>query len=126
MFTSRRLGARIAATSLLAIVTGCQALPDTHGVLVGRVIAPAQVAGPFVIAAIDRDAGTIRHRVFLEEPGPFTMRIDPGAYKFIAFADSNRDGKLGNTEAVSARMALKTAVEQGDTLALPPLAIRTP
>lgn len=124
MFTTKTPGIRLAAAVLLSSLAGCQTLPDTRGVLFGSVNAPEQVTGPFVVAAIDRNDGSVRHRVFVEQPGEFKMRIDAGAYKFIAFADTNRDGRLGSSEPVSVRMALKSPIHQGDMLSLPALNIR--
>jgi hypothetical protein len=124
MFGNKTSGVRLAAAVLLLSVTGCQTLPDTRGVLFGSVNAPDEVAGPFIVAAIDRNDGSIRHRVFVEQQGDFKMRLDAGAYKFIAFADNDRDGLLGSGEPVSVRMALKTPIHEGDMLALPALEIR--
>jgi hypothetical protein len=124
MFTNKSFGIRLAAAVALTSFAGCQTLPDTRGVLFGSVNASDQVAGPFIVAAIDRNDGSIRHRVFVEQEGEFKMRLEAGAYKFIAFADTNRDGLLDSSEPVSVRMSLKTPVSQGDILALPALEIR--
>jgi hypothetical protein len=124
MFTHKSFGIRVAAAVVLSSLAGCQTLPDTRGILFGSVIASDQVAGPFIVAAIDRDDGSIRHRVFVEQEGEFKMRIDAGAYKFIAFADTNRDGLLDSNEPVSVRMALKTRITAGDMMAIPVLEIR--
>lgn len=124
MFANKSSGIRLAAAVLLASLAGCQTLPDTRGVLFGSVNAPDEVAGPFVVAALDRNDGSIRHRVFVEQQGEFKMRLDAGAYKFIAFADTNRDGLLDSGEPVSVRMALKTPIHEGDMLAIPALNVR--
>jgi hypothetical protein len=124
MFANKSSSVRLAAAVLLTSLAGCQTLPDTRGVLFGSVNAPDEIAGPFIVAAIDRKDGSIRHRVFVEQQGEFKMRLNAGAYKFIAFADSNRDGQLDSSEPVSVRMALKTPIHEGDMLALPAFNVR--
>jgi hypothetical protein len=116
---------RIVLVGVLAMLTGCQELRaeqrerKSSGLLLGWVSAPSQMPGPFIVAAIDRDNGTITQRAFVERPGAFEMRIATGNYKFIAFADSNRDGELGRNEPVSLRMVLDAPIQAGDMLALP-------
>ncbi len=128
-----RTAVRIAFAGLLVALTGCQVLNLDHsaserepsGLLYGRITAAAQVSGPFIVEAIDRERGTIAHRVFIEQEGAFRMRIDAGAYKFIAFADHNRDGRFDRSEPVSVRMALDSPIRDGDVIELPALDIRT-
>jgi hypothetical protein len=110
----------------LAALGGCQATnierqarADAPGLLIGHVTAPADFQGPFVVAAIDRDEGTIAHRVYVEQPGRFTMRIAAGNYKFIAFEDGNRDGQFEFSEPASMRMILDGPIRSGEVLALP-------
>jgi hypothetical protein len=119
---------------LLATLSGCQTLTgerqarerEPSGLLLGRISAPAQVSGPFIVQAIDRRQGTITQRMFIERQGAFEMPIAVGTYKFVAFADRNRDGRLGRSEPVSIRMSLDSPIRDGDVLALPTLDIRAP
>ncbi len=106
-------------------LAACQALesPKTAR-LKGSVDAERTIAGPFVIAAYDRANRRIAHRVYLEHPGDFDMLIDEGQYKFVAFADLDRDGQLGAGEPVSVRMNLAAAVRAGDRLEIPTLQVR--
>jgi hypothetical protein len=124
----------ITLIGLLATLAGCQALNgeqqtrerEPSGVLLGRVVAPAQVPGPFIVQAIDREQGTITQRVFVERQGAFEMHIAAGTYKFVAFADRNRDGRLDRSEPVSIRMSLDSPIRAGDVIALPTLNVRAP
>jgi hypothetical protein len=107
-------------------LAGCQAVDIERqandgppGLLIGRVAATPDLSGPFIVAAIDRDQGTIAHRVFVEQPGRFTMRIAAGRYNFIAFEDGNRDGQYEISDPVSMRMALDAPIREGEVLALP-------
>jgi hypothetical protein len=127
-----RTAARIALAGLLVTLTGCQTLNadrntrerESSGLLYGSIKADVQVQGPFVVEAIDRERGTIAHRVFIEKEGAFRMHIDAGAYKFIAFADHDRDGRFDRSEPVSIRMALDSPIRAGDVIELPSLDIR--
>jgi hypothetical protein len=116
---------------LLALVpaglalTACQTLGSSHaGLLTGKVRADAGVTGPFVINVIDRDTGHIAHRAFLEKAGSFDLILEGGNYKFLAFADLDRDGKLGSHEPASIRMTLSTTVRPGDAIELPTMQVR--
>ena len=127
-----RTAARIALVGIFVTLPGCQALNvdrstrerDPGGILYGRITAAVQIPGPFVVEAIDRERGTIAHRVFIEQQGTFQMRIGAGAYKFIAFADQDRDGHFDRSEPVSVRMALDSPIRAGDVIELPALDIR--
>jgi hypothetical protein len=135
MYTAKLCGGctavRVALAGLLVTLTGCQALNadrstrerESTGFLYGSIRAAAQVPGPFVVEVIDRERGTIVHRVFTEKEGAFRMRIDAGSYKFIAFADQNRDGRFDRSEPVSVRMALDSPIHAGDVIELPALNI---
>lgn len=107
-------------------LAACQSLesPKTAR-LKGSVAAERAIAGPFVITAFDRASKRIAHRVYLEQAGDFDMFIDEGQYKFVAFADLDRDGQLGAGEPVSVRMTLASAVRAGDMLEIPALRVRT-
>jgi hypothetical protein len=117
-------GLAIPAASLA--LAACQSLeaPKTAR-LKGSVDAERAIAGPFVIAAYDRASKRIAHRVYLERAGDFDMLIDEGQYKFVAFADLDRDGQRGAGEPVSVRMTLASAVRAGDRLEIPALHVRT-
>ena len=123
---------RTALIGLVVALSGCQALKveretrkhEPSGLLVGRITTDAQVPGPFIVEALDRQQGTIAHRAFVEQAGRFEMRIGPGAYKFIAYADRNRDGRFERSEPVSVRMSLESPIRAGDVLVLPALDIR--
>lgn len=127
-----RAAVRIALIGLVVTLAGCQALKvdgetrkhEPSGLLVGRITADAQIQGPFIVQALDREDGTITHRVFIERAGNFEMRIGPGAYKFIAFADSNRDGRFDRSEPVSVRMSLESPIHARDVLLLPAFNVR--
>jgi hypothetical protein len=123
---------RVALIGLVFTLTGCQALNaerevrkrEPSGLLVGRITTDAQVAGPFIVQAIDREQGTIAYRAFVERAGRFEMRVGPGAYKFIAYADRNGDGRFDRSEPVSVRMSLDSPIRTGDVLVLPAFNIR--
>jgi hypothetical protein len=123
---------RIALIGLVVTLAGCQALKveretrkhEPSGLLVGRITTDEQVPGPFIVEALDREQGTIANRAFVEQAGRFEMRIGPGAYKFIAFADRNRDGRFDRSEPVSVRMSLDSPIRTGDVLVLPAFNIR--
>jgi hypothetical protein len=127
-----RTAVRIALVGLVITLAGCQALTaeretrkhEPSGVLVGRITADAQTPGPFIVEALDREDGTVTHRVFIEQAGNFEMRIEPGAYKFIAFADRNRDGRFDRSEPVSVRMSLESPIRARDVLMLPAFNVR--
>ena len=131
---SARAVSSIAMVGLLVALAGCQGLDarrdararEPSGLLLGRIAAPGQVSGPFIVQAIDRQQGTVAQRLFVEQQGAFEMRIAAGAYKFVAFADRNRDGRLDRNEPVSIRMSLDSPIRAGDVLALPTLDIRAP
>jgi hypothetical protein len=136
MYTVNRRGGRtavrVALIGLVVTLVGCQALNaeretrkhEPSSLLVGRITTDAQVPGPFIVEALDRAQGTITHRVFVERAGNFEMRIEPGAYKFIAYADRNRDGRFDRSEPVSVRMSLDSPIRAHDVLMLPALDIR--
>jgi hypothetical protein len=123
---------RVALIGLVVTLTGCQALNaerearkrEPSSLLVGRITTDAQVAGPFIVQAIDREQGTIAYRAFVERAGRFEMRVGPGAYKFIAYADRNGDGRFDRSEPVSVRMSLDSPIRTGDVLVLPAFNIR--
>jgi hypothetical protein len=127
-----RTAVRIALAGLVVTLAGCQVLNteraarkhEPSGLLVGRITTAAQIQGPFIVEALDRAQGKIAHRAFVEQAGRFEMRIGPGAYKFIAYADRNRDGRFERSEPVSVRMSLDSPIRAGDVLMLPALDIR--
>ncbi len=107
-------------------LAACQTLDAPKAAhLLGRVDADRAIRGPFVVAVVHRDSQRIAHRVFLERAGEFDMLIEQGKYKFVAFADLDRDGQLGAGEPVSVRLSLQPAVRAGDVLELPALHVRT-
>jgi hypothetical protein len=117
--------ASLAIPAASVALAGCQSLESSMTArLKGRIDAERSIAGPFVIAAYDRTTHRIAHRVYLERAGDFDMLIDEGRYKFLAFADLDRDGRLGAGEPVSVRMALASAVRAGDVLEIPSLRVR--
>jgi hypothetical protein len=127
-----RTAVRVALIGLVVTLTGCQALKveretrkhESLGLLVGRITTDEQVPGPFIVEALDREQGTIANRAFVEQAGRFEMRIGPGAYKFIAFADRNRDGRFDRSEPVSVRMSLDSPIRAHEVLILPAFNIR--
>jgi hypothetical protein len=120
-----KLIANLAVAAAAVALAACQALdaPKTAR-LKGSVDAGRTVTGPFVITAYDRATNRIAHRVYLEQAGDFDMLIDEGQYKFVAFADLDRDGQLGDGEPVSVRMKLASTVRAGDVLEIPALRVR--
>ena len=124
MNTIKLIASLTLSTAAMALAA-CQSLdaPRTAR-LIGSVDAGRDIAGPFVIAAYDRATRRIAHRVYLEQAGDFDMLIDEGQYKFVAFADLDRDGQPGAGEPVSVRMTLVPAVRAGDLLEIPALRVR--
>ena len=125
MLTSRfARPARTAAASMILALTTAAAWPAaTSALLVGSVSSSAAISGPIVVVALDRHAGRIVQRTFLETRRDFHMPVAPGSYKLYAFADSNRNGVRESTEAVSVMYAIASPLRAGEQLELPALRI---
>jgi hypothetical protein len=95
----------------------------TSALLVGSVSSSAANTGPIVVVALDRRAGKILQRTYLETQRNFRMVVAPGSYKLYAFADSNRNGVREPTEAVSLMYAIASPLRAGEQLELPALRI---
>src|SRR5690349_7779102 len=109
------------AALLLALISA-QADASPGATLYGRVAAGASL--PIVVVALDRDAGRVVHRVFLEHPGDFRMPLAPGRYRFYAYADEDRDGERSAGAAVSEMFVLSGALRAGDRVVIPVLRLR--
>jgi phosphate/sulfate permease len=115
--------ARTAAASMILALATTAAWPAaTSALLVGSVSSTA-ISAPIVVVALDRRAGKIVHRTFLETQRGFRMAVAPGSYKLYAFADANRNGVREPTEAVSVMYAIASPLRAGEELELPVLAI---
>jgi len=116
--------ARTAAASMILALTTAAAWPAaTSALLVGSVSSSAALSAPIVVVALDRRAGKIVHRTFLETQRSFRMAVAPGSYKLYAFADTNRNGVRESTEAVSVMYAIASPLRAGEELELPALTI---
>ena len=125
MLTSRfARPARTAAASMILALTTVPAWPSaTVALLVGSVSSSAAISTPIVVVALDRRAGKVVHRTFLETQRGFRIPLVPGSYKVYAFADANRNGIRESTEAASVMYAIASPLRAGEELELPALRI---
>jgi hypothetical protein len=108
---------------ILALTTAAAWPAATSALLVGSVSSSAAISAPIVVVALDRRAGKVVHRTFLETQRGFRMPVAPGSYKLYAFADTNRNGVRESTEAVSVMYAIASPLRAGEELELPALRI---
>jgi hypothetical protein len=96
---------------------------SVFALLVGSVSPVTESSTPIVVVALDRHAGRVVQRTFLETKRDFRMAMRPGHYKVYAFADANRNGKRDAGEASSVLYSISTPLRAGEQLELPAITI---
>jgi len=119
----RQAALMASAATILAFTAATAQSGSTLALLVGSVSSAGEKSVPIVVVALDRNAGRVVHRTFLETQRTFHMPMTPGRYKLYAFADSNRNGVRDTGEAVSVMYDLVTPLRAGEQIELPALRI---
>lgn len=120
----RQAALMAAAATILAFTAAAAQSAATFALLVGSVSSAGEKSVPIVVVALDRNAGRVVHRAFLETKRTFRMPITPGRYKLYAFADANRNGVRDTGEAVSVVYNLVTPLRAGEQVEMPALRIQ--
>jgi len=122
--TGLRQAALMAAAITLAFTSVAALSASTFALLIGSVSSAGEDSAPIVVVALDRNAGRVVHRTFLETKRAFHMPMVPGKYKFYAFADANRNGVRDAGEAASVMYALTAPLRAGEQVEMPAIRIQ--